>query len=342
MIKTTIKTLALGAVSTMALAAPAAAIDERTFRVTQVFPSTHWHMTEGIQKFTDKVKEATDGAIDFEIYHAGQLGKESTTVVTSGLAEFGLLVPGYEVEKLPLTSVVELPGYYDTSCEGTRQFWELAKPGGAIYEAEYKPLGIRPLYVMTLRPYEVQTNEAVVESVEDMKGLKLRANGAMAKTVAAVGGTPVQVTSNEFYDALARGTVDGGMWISGSTKLVGLENVLNHTVTGTRMGAGSTFFAISERAYQSLDPELQEILTTAGEEMTMHMCEYLQAADENGEKELVAEGKLEVHPLSEEEAARWNEMLIPVAEQWAEEMDRSGRPGTDILEAYRAVAEEIE
>ena len=74
MIKTTIKTLALGAVSTMALAAPAAAIDERTFRVTQVFPSTHWHMTEGIQKFTDKVKEATDGAIDFEIYHAGQLG----------------------------------------------------------------------------------------------------------------------------------------------------------------------------------------------------------------------------------------------------------------------------
>ena len=342
MFKTTVKAISLGAVSALALSGPAAAIDPRTFRVTQVFPSTHWHMTEGIQGFADKVKEATDGAIDFEIYHAGQLGKESTTVVTSGLAEFGLLVPGYEVEKLPLTSVVELPGYYDTSCEGTRQFWELAKPGGAIYEAEYKPLGIRPLYVMTLRPYEVQTNEAVVESVEDMKGLKLRANGAMAKTVAAVGGTPVQVTSNEFYDALARGTVDGGMWISGSTKLVGLENVLNHTVTGTRMGAGSTFFAISERAYQSLDPELQEILTTAGEEMTMHMCEYLQAADENGEKELVAEGKLEVHPLSEEEAARWNEMLIPVAEQWAEEMDRSGRPGTDILEAYRAVAEEIE
>jgi len=238
MLTTNIRNVAIAAVAAVAIGMPVAShAQERTLKVTQVFPSTHWHMTEGIQTFIDEVTALTDGKIKFEVYHAGQLGKESTTVVNSGLAEMGILVPGYETIKLPLTSVVELPGFHKTSCEGSWQFWEMAKPGGILYEEEYSKLGVRPLYVMVLTPYEVQTNKKIVASVEDMKGMKLRANGAMAKTVAAVGGVPITVTSNEFYDSLARGTVDGGMWLTGSTRLVGLEDVLNHTVKGTAMGA---------------------------------------------------------------------------------------------------------
>ena len=340
MIRSSIKALAAAGIAAFGLAGSAQAAGEHTFKITQVFPSTHWHMTQGIQHFMDLLTERSGGRMTFEVYHAGQLGKESTTVVTSGLAEMGLLVPSYEIEKLPLTSVVELPGFHKSSCEGTKQFWVMAKEGGALFEEEYKKLGIRPLYGMVLRPYEVQTNTAVVASVDDMKGLKLRANGAMAKAVAALGGTPVQVTSNEFYDALARGTVDGGMWISGSTKLVGLEDVLNHTVKGTQMGAGSTFFAISERAFQALDKEDQDILLSVSEEMNQRMCDYLDAADENGEADLVAEGKLTVHELSAEEADKWNAAVRPVTEEWAADMDKSGRPGTKMLEAYGKVAAE--
>lgn len=330
---------AFAAAVALAAAMPmAASAADQTFKITQVFPSTHWHNTEGIQTFTKAVEEASGGSIAFEVYHAGQLGKESTTVVTSGIADMGILVPSYETAKLPLSSVVELPGFHKTACDGTMKYWEMSQEGGALYESEYKPLGIRPLYVMVLTPYEVQTNTKVVESVEDMKGLKLRANGAMAAAVAELGGVPIQVTSNEFYDSLARGTVDGGMWLAGSTRLVGLEDVLNHTVKGTEMGAGSTFFGISEKVFQGLDEQTQNILVEAGKKTTQHMCEYLDRSGAEEEKWLVENGKLTLHHLSDEEAAKWAETIAPVAQKWAEDMNSTGRPGTEVLEAYSAVA----
>ena len=334
-----LRTTSLAAMAAIAFAAPAAA---ETYKITQVFSAGHWHMTEGIQMFIDEVSAATGGEMEFEVYHSGQLGKESTTITASGLADFGLLVPGYEVEKLPLTSVVELPGFHKTSCEGTQQFWAMSKEGGALFEEEYSKLGVRPLYAMVLAPYSVETNTKIVKSVDDMKGLKLRANGAMAKAVDALGGVPMQVTSPEFYDALKRGVVDGGMWPIGSTRLVGLEDVLNHTVEGTEMGAGSTFFAINEKLWQSFDAETQAMIMEAGERVTQHMCEFLDSSEQSEKAWLIENGKLEAHALPAEEAAKWADAISGVATEWAADMDSKGRPGAAVLEAYRTVAAEID
>ena len=147
------------------------AAQERTFKITQVFPQTHWHWTEGMKVFTEEVEKASGGKIKFETYHAAQLGKESTMLVTSGLAEMGLLVPSYETDKLPLTSVTELPGLHTNACEGTAKYWSVAKEGGALYEAEYKPLGVRPLYVIS-PPYQLMTNTKKVASLADVSGLE--------------------------------------------------------------------------------------------------------------------------------------------------------------------------
>ena len=77
----------------------------------------------------------------------------------------------------------------------------------------------------------------------------------MDKTIRALGAILVKVTTNELYDALSRGTIDGSFWIIGMTKLVGLEKLLRYTVQGPQLGAGSTFFAISENVWQGLDAD---------------------------------------------------------------------------------------
>ena len=213
MVTTSLKTAALATAAALILSVPASAQAQETFKVSQVFPSTHWHWIEGMKIFTETVEQASGGKIKFEVYHAGQLGKETTTLVTSGLAEFGLLVPSYETAKLPLTSVAELPGMHSTACEGTAKYWNLAKEGGALYEAEYKRLGVRPLYVILLAPYQVMTAAKKISTLDDLAGLKIRASGAaIDKTIRSLGAVPVRVTSNELYDSLSRGTVDGGFW----------------------------------------------------------------------------------------------------------------------------------
>ncbi len=245
-------------------------------------------------------------------------------------------MPSYEAAKLPLTSVAELPGLHSNSCEGSAKFWNISKEGGALFEAEYKKLGVRPIYAMVLAPYQIMTSKKKVTNLAELSGLKIRALGAaMDKSVRLLGAVPVRVTSNEFYDALTRGTVDGGMWPVGSTKVVGLEKALSYTVVGPQLGAGSTFFAISEKAWQRLDDATRKIVMEAGAEAQKHVCKYLDDADARVTGELVKDGLLQVTKLSDAEIANWTARVAPVADEWAKEMDSTGRPGTALLKAFR-------
>ena len=334
MLKRVIKACSMAAAAALLLAAPAHS--QTTFKVSQVFPSTHWHWTEGMKIFTEAAEAASGGKIKFEVYHAGQLGKETTSTVTSGLAQLGLLVPSYEPAKLPLTSVMELPGFHSSSCEGTAKYWQLAKDGGALQEAEYKRLGVRPLYVILLAPYQVMTTTRKVAGLEDLSGLKIRALGAaMDQSVRLLGGIPVRVTSNELYDALTRGTVDGGFWPIGSTRTVGLDNTFKFAVQGPRLGAGSTFFAINEKVWSGLDAETKKALAEAGEKTQKHLCAYLDRVDAEQTEWLVKERGLTVTKLPEQELKRWHDKVAGVAEDWAKTMDSTNRPGSALLKALR-------
>lgn len=333
------KVTTLATATAIALAAPVSA---ETYKVAHVFSAKHWMFSEGITTFMNNVKELSGGAIDFEVYHAGQLGKESTVVIGSGLADMGVINASYEVEKLALSSVAELPGFHNNSCQGGRRQMAMSGEDGILHKEEYSKLGIRVVYTQVLPPYTVQTNTKVVESVEDMKGLKLRANGSMAKAVNALGGVPLQVTSPEFYDALKRGVVDGGMWPVGSTRQVGLEDVLNHEVDGPAMGGGVATFVINEKVFQSMDKATQDLIMEAGRRTTDYMCNWLDNKDASERADMVAAGTLTVHKLSDEEAAKWSALTAHVAEEWVAEMESKGRPGKAVYAAQQEAVKSIE
>jgi TRAP-type C4-dicarboxylate transport system substrate-binding protein len=331
----------LGAVAAAALASlsvgsAAVAQEQRTLKFAQVFAANHWHYTESVKHFQEAVTKYTNGKIQWQSYHAGQLGKEGVGMVTSGIADFAILVPSYEPAKLPLTSVSELPGLHTSSCEGTAKLWNVLKDGGPLNNAEYKPLGIKIIYGIVLAPYQVVTTNKKVETMNDMAGLKIRANGAaMDKTVRALGATPVRVTTNELYDALTRGTVDGGFWPIGSTRNSSLENSFKYTVQGPMLGGGSTVYGMSQKLFDSLGPDVQAALMKAGAETQQRLCNYLDKADAEETAWLVKEKKFTVTKLPAAELAKWNERVQPIANDWAKEMDSTGRPGSAMLRAYR-------
>jgi len=333
------KRVRLGAVALAALLATvqsAQAQEARTLKFAHVFPATHWHWTESVKIFQESVTKYTGGKIQWQSYHSGQLGKEGVGMLASGIADVAILVPSYEPAKLPLTSVAELPGLHTTSCEGTAKLWNLLKDGGALNNAEYKPQGIKLLYAIVLAPYQVLTTGKKVATLADIAGLKIRANGAaMDKTVRALGATPVRVTSNELYDALTRGTVDGGFWPIGSTRNSSLENTFKFTVQGPMLGGGSTVYGISQKVWDGLGADVQAAMLKAGAETQQRLCRYLDRADEEETAWLVKEKKFTVTKLPATELAKWNERVQPIAAEWAKEMDSTGRPGSALLKAYR-------
>lgn len=326
--------LALASVSGIGLVAAQEAV---TLKLSHGYPETHFLWQQGGKVFVDAVTAATNGKVTFEVYPANQLGKEQFSVLQSGLADVAIITPAIAGGKLPLTSVTELPGLYQSSCEATGKYWEIVKPGGPLNEAEYKPNGLHPIYVTTVPPYSLMTVSKETTTLESLQGLKVRvAGGAMNKTVSALGGIPVQVPGPEMYDALSRGTVDGAIYSRMALNAFKLEPLLKYSVDGIRLGSGSIVMVASDKTWNGLSDELKAAIAEAGKAAQKHLCEYQDAQEAQVSKDLVEKNGWTIVDLPPEQVKLWGDRVAETTTSWATELDASGRPGSEILEAFKA------
>jgi TRAP-type C4-dicarboxylate transport system substrate-binding protein len=119
---------------------------------------------------------------------------------------------------------------------------------------------------MSHGPGVVHTKKRV-NKLEDLKGMKLRSTGTVAKIVSALGAVPVAMPQTETYEALSKGIVDGLMspvevlqgWKFG-------EVVGNTTLDlGTAYGLGF-FIVMNKEKWNSLPPDIQKIIEKINEE----------------------------------------------------------------------------
>lgn len=340
MFMTTFRALSLAALVAAGAVAPAAAQDKVTFKISHGYPASHFLIEQGVQKFADAVSAATGGAVAFELYPANQLGKDHLATVASGIAELALVTPAIAGGKLPLTAVSELPGLANSSCEYSHKFWELAKEGGILNEAEYKPQDLHVIYVSTVPPYSMLTATRPTPTLDAVSGLKIRvAGGAMNKTVTALGGAPVQIPGPEMYDALTRGTVDGSLYSHMALAALKLEDVMKYSTSGVKLGAGSVVLVMSAKAWDGLSDSARAAITEAGAATLDAQCSWQDEQEATATKRLVEEKGWEIAELSPEQVTLWTERIATVNEDWAKELDGAGRPGTEVLNAFRAAAQ---
>jgi TRAP-type C4-dicarboxylate transport system substrate-binding protein len=333
--------------STIALAALAALASLTTFTCVQaqerkvlkyahVFAANHPSFNDSFKQFEEAVTKATGGRIQWENYHAGAIGKEGVSMLNSGITDTAILMPSYEPAKLPLGSVSELPGLYSNSCEATAKLWHISKDGGPLNEVEYKPQGLKVLYVVIQPAYKVITSKKKVSTLEDMSGLKIRANGAaMDKTVRALGAVPVRVTGGELYDSLTRGTVDGGIWPINVNRSLSLEKVVRYTTMGPMVGSGAALYGMSQKVWDGLSGDDKAAITKASMEAMQRTCAWLDNAEASELALLSKDHGFVATSISGAELARWTERIAPIAAEWAKEMDATGRPGSALLKAFK-------
>ena len=69
-----------------------------------------------------------------------------------------------------------------------------------------------------------------VNSMEDLKGHKLRAGGPQAIFLEAMGGTPVSFEGDEIYTAIDLGTIEGTMWDTGGVESMKFHEVIDYAM----------------------------------------------------------------------------------------------------------------
>lgn len=316
---------------------PTAAADKITLRLASGVGVKHYLSTEGDQYLAARATELSGGRLAFEYYPAEQLGKfkDLLAITQRRVADISLIAPAYTSELLPLSGASDLPGMYQDVCRATSVLMSLYRPGGIVYEREYKPKGLLPLIAFALVPYDILTSSKRVSTIEDMKGLKIRTTGGATDiSVSKLGAIPLHISQSETFESLQRGTLDGTIIAKAAIKAWDLQSIAKNLTSGPPFGSANVVWAINKAAFDELPPDLQKILVKAGEETAQHICNFA-ASDDKAQGDFLRSKGVELIELPQSEIARWVAALAPVKDDWVKQLQNRGLPAAEVIDAYQ-------
>lgn len=331
---------ALLALSVLAPGTALAQEETVRLRVGDVYPEGHYMAEALIKPWLEEVENRLGDRIELQYFPAGQIGQgpELLELTQQGAVDIGLVVPAFTPDQLPLSAVAELPGSFERGCQGAMAFWELAT-NGILKEEEYDPNGIRVLLALVLPPYQIFLDDPI-EDMSSFEGQKIYSTGgAKDLTVRAMGGVPTRMATQEVYESLTRGTIDGGLMAYGTALAYRLPGLVEYGTKGENFGSGVVTYAISQERWNELPEDVRQVLDEVGDEVTMAACAAIDEGVEEDMAELEEKGvELVAMPESDREAI--DEALDEIAREWATDLDARGKKGTETLEAFRSALEE--
>jgi TRAP-type C4-dicarboxylate transport system substrate-binding protein len=279
----------------------------------------------------DLVQERTNITINEQ--GGGALGgpDEMLSLVQNQTAEVVTIAPADYGSRLAMSNVFNLPGTYDDRVEAEKRCWELVR--GVLYEEEWSELGLEPLTSQAMGPYHAESADGRIEELSDWEGRAVRSpGGIMSSTIEALGGSPTEIAHNQ-ADAFSRGIIDTNIHPPHASVANDLVQFFDAAETSVHLGAFSQFLVMNQDVFNSLEQEVQDTLLEIGQELTeitpqreMEMVdEAYQAFEDQG---------VELYEVSEENASEWEETLLPVKENFLQDLKDEGLPAEEVMETW--------
>ena len=249
------------------LAAVPARADKITLRLADGLPSGHIIDRTIIEPFIQQVSGATNGQVEIRHFPAEQLGKSRDMLVLTqaGVTDIGFIVPSYQSDRMPLSTVTELPGIFQTSCQGDAALRALTAEDAILDAREFKPNGIKPLIIFLMPAYQlILSSSRPLGALKDAEGLKIRTpGGAMDLTLMELGAVPIRVGPGDIYEGMSRGTLDGALLAYQSAVAYHLAPLLKSGTLSQDFGTVAVTFSIRLKTWNALPADIQETLTRA-------------------------------------------------------------------------------
>jgi TRAP-type C4-dicarboxylate transport system substrate-binding protein len=316
---------------------PEKRVESIELRLAHFWPATHPAEKELVQPWAKAVEEATDGRVKIVSYPNETLlpANEIYAGVVDGIADIGSSCFAYNRGRFPVLEVFELPGItYRTSTAASKVAWEGIK--------ELNPQEVQDtklMMVLTTGPGDLYT-KVPVRNLDDLKGMEIRATGLSAKTLEALGATPVPMPQSEAYESLSKGVVKGNLGPDEVLKGWSQADVTDY-LTETPFLYNTLFFiTMNLDTWNSLDADIQEAIEEVNEKYFSELAAGLwDKQNEAARKWAVEEKNMELIPLSQEETDKWIELVEPIQQDFVKQMNEKGFEGQKILDTAKELAE---
>jgi len=291
------------------------------------YPPTNFH-TENIMQFVADVEKDTGGKLKITVHSNASLFKapEIKRAVQGGQAQMGeILISGYSNED-PIFGVDSVP-FLATSYSDAAKLWKASRKA---IEERFARQGLMILYSVPWPPQGIYSSKPL-DSIADMKGLKMRTYNPYTSRIAELAGAqPVTIQVAELAQAFATGAVNANI-TSGATgyDTKAWEVVKNYYDTQAWLPKNIVF--ANKAAFDALDKASQAALlkdAAAAEARGWKVSEeknkwYLEELAKNG---------MHVALPSPQLKADFRKIGDTMTAEW---MKTAGADGQAIVDAYR-------
>ena len=291
------------------------------WRLVTSWPKNYPGLGMAPERIADLVKEMSDGQMQITVYGAGEQVPAFGVfdAVSSGSHQMGHSGGYFWKGKVPAAQFFTSVPFGLTADEINA--WVNRGGGLELWREIYEPFNIYPIPAGNTGTQMFGWFNKEINSLEDVKGLKMRIPGIGGEVLKEAGGIPVTLPGGELFTALQTGVIDATEWVGPYNDLTfGFHQAAKYYYyPGWHEPGPMLELLINMDAWNSLPKHLQVIIETATKAVNQDTLDEYLARNNQALTELVEVHGVELRKLPddviEEFRAISNEILSDLAEE---------------------------
>lgn len=298
------------------------------------FPPASTFPCVQMERWKTEIEKRTDGKVLIQTYPGGTLldAKDIIDGVIAGQADIGCLCMAYQPGRFMLTNATSLPIGIPNAKVGSLVLCDLYN--------KYNPSAFAKVKVLTMfttAPSNIMSKKPI-RTLEDLKGMDLRASGGAAKILKAWGANQVGMPMSETPEALQKGIVEG---LFSSVEVMKDFNYAEYCKYVTMTDTVIYPFAVVMNldSYNRLPADIKAVINDLNPEQALWTGTYMDNHAAESMQWSTEKYNVETITLSAEEKQKYNDILAPMVQEWIEEANSKGLDGEAVVNDIKAFIE---
>ena len=283
-------------------AAAGAATERIEWKLVTTWPKNFPGLGSAAENLSRMVDEMSNGRLKIRVYGGGEIVPPLGVfdAVSQGVADAGHGAAYYWKGKVP-SSVFFTAVPFGLNAQET--FGWLHYGGGlALWEEAYAPFNLVPMAGGSTGVQMAGWFNKEINSIEDMRGLKMRIPGLAGEVFAAAGGTAVNIPGGELYTSLQTGVIDALEWVGPyNDRILGFQEITKYYYYPGWHEPGSILeFIVNRDSLEALPPDLQAIVRQAARAYSQDMLDEYTARNNEALRSLIDDSGVKLRRLPDD------------------------------------------
>ena len=287
------------------------------WKMVTTWPKNFPGLGMAAENFAVLAERMSGSRLQVKVYGAGQLvpALETFDAVSQGTAEMGHSASYYWKGKTQTSALfTSVPfGLNAQEMNG----WLHYGGGMKLWKELYEPFNLVPLAAGNTGVQMAGWFNREINSLEDLKGLKMRIPGIGGEVISRVGVEAVNIPGGELYTSMQTGVIDATEWVGPYNDLAfGFHQVAKYYYYPGWHEPGPTLeLMVNKQAFESLPEDLKAIVEGAARAINQDMLDDYTARNNTALEELVNTHGVELRQLPDDELIELNRITQQVLQE---------------------------